>query len=85
MAQTYKSPLINNRPADFTDSGIYADILFDPDDSLPTYIGLNLYCGASTASADWKIYKFDYSVSNTANTTHIQLAYGAWMNRATLF
>jgi len=79
---TYKMPLVNdNRPV-IADAGIYADIQFDPSDATPTYIGLNLTKGESDSALTWKIYKFTY---DSGDTTRIQLAYGAWSNRASLF
>ena len=78
----YKIPNINNKPPQLADMGFYADIRFDPDDSQPTYIGLNLVKGADTAGTDWKVYKFTYS--GTA-VTRIQLAYGSWDGRVALF
>ena len=82
---TYSIPEINNRPPQPVDMGYWADIRFDEDDSLPTYIGLNLTTNAATTSTDWKVYKFEYSGSNTGNATRIQLAYGSWDGRAALF
>ena len=79
---TYRIPKINNLPPVMADAGFYADIRFDPSDATPTYIGLNVTNGADTASEDWKIYKFTYSVSDV---TRIQLAYGSWDNRVSLF
>ena len=80
---TYQLPInINGRPPQPVDLGYYADIRFDPDDSQPTYIGLHLTKGADIIDNGWKVYKFFYSGSNT---TEIQLAYGSWSNRATIF
>ena len=80
---TYQIPNINNKPPQLTDSGFYSDILFDPDDSQPIYIGLNVTNGADTTlDTSWKVYKFTYSGTNI---TRIQIAYGAWDNRASLF
>jgi hypothetical protein len=78
---TYQIPNINNKPPQLADLAFYADIRFDPDDSQPTYIGLNVLNGAATSSTDWKIYKFTYSGSNT---TRIQVAYGSWDGRVAL-
>jgi hypothetical protein len=64
------------------DLGSYADIYFDPSDSKPDYIGLNMLLNASTAGSDWKVYKFTYSGDSS---TRIQFNYGAWNNRASLF
>lgn len=58
------------------------DIRFDPDDSAPDYVGLNLKNSALTSSEDWLVYKFNYSGSNV---TRIQKARGSWDNRASLF
>jgi hypothetical protein len=80
--ETYRLPTVNNRPLTPSDLGVYADIRFDADDSAPTYIGLNLLKGAATSMTDWKVYKFTYSGSNV---TRIQLAYGSWDNRASIF
>lgn len=81
---TYSIPNINNKPPQLADMGFYADVRFDPDDSTPDYIGLNLDNGAAIESTSWKIYKFTYTPSTT-KVTRIQLAYGAWSNRAGLF
>lgn len=64
------------------DLGIYGDIRFDPSDTSPTYIGLNELVSASTASLDWKIYKF--TTSGTA-TVRIQMNYGSWDGRGSIF
>jgi hypothetical protein len=79
---TYNIPQINERPPQLVDLGYYADIRFDADDALPDYIGLNLVNGQATSEGDWKIYKFTYSGSSA---TRIQLAYGAWDDRVSLF
>lgn len=79
---TYQIPNVNNKPPQLADLGFYADIRFDADDSLPTYIGLNVTNGAATFASDWKIYKFTY---NGSNTTRVQTAYGTWDDRATYF
>ena len=80
---TYQIPNVNNKPPQLADLGFYADIRFDPDDSAPTYIGLNVLNGADTTlNTDWKVLKFTYSGSNV---TRIQTAYGAWDNRISLF
>lgn len=58
-------------------------ILYDPDDSQPTYIGINRSASASqTTSQDWVIFKFTYSGSNV---TQILKKRGAWANRVALF
>lgn len=80
---TYKYLPVNNFPPTVADLGFYADVRFDADDSVPVYIGLNTTNGADiTTDTNWKIYKFTYSGSAV---TRIQLAYGAWAVRATLF
>lgn len=60
------------------------DIRYDPDDSLPTYIGLNFGSyNASTSAATWTIFKYTYSSSKA---TRIQRRDNvAWDNRASLF
>lgn len=79
---SYQIPNINNKPPQLIDGGFYCDILFDPDDSAPNYIGLNLQQPALTSTKDWKIYKLTYS---GLNVTRYQVAYGSWDNRASLF
>jgi hypothetical protein len=79
---TYTIPNINDYKPKIVDAAFYADIRFDADDTAPDYIGLHETNGASTSTATWKIYKFTYS---GGAVTRIQLAYGAWDNRATLF
>lgn len=58
------------------------DVRYDPDESQPTYIGINSENGASTDSVGWVIYKFTYSGTNA---TRIQKANGTWDGRAALF
>jgi hypothetical protein len=78
----YKFLSINNRPVIPVDSGYYGTIAFDPDDSKPDYIGLHVSPQADVSSEDgWKVYKFTY---NGNNVTKIQMAYGKWLDRATL-
>jgi hypothetical protein len=79
---TYSIPNINNNKPQLADSGFWADIRFDADDSQPTYIGLHVTKGAATSDLNWKLYKFFYS--GTA-ITEIQLAYNSWDNRASAF
>lgn len=81
---TYKIPVLNDRVPQITDSGFYGDIRFDPDDQVPFYIGTHTDNGAATSDTGWKVLKFTYS-GTTGSTTRIQLAYGAWDNRASLF
>ena len=78
----YRSPIVGQQRAVASDLGFYADIRFDPDDSQPDFIGLNLSNGAAGSASDWKVYKFSYT--GTA-VTRIQLAYGAWDDRVSLF
>jgi hypothetical protein len=83
---TYNIPNINNKPPILADLAFYCDIRFDPDDSLPIYIGFNVLCGANTSTAtDWKLLKFTYATGDTTASTRIQTAYGTWNNRATYF
>ena len=79
---TYQFLPVNNRPPQIADLGIFADMLFDPDDSSPIYVGLHLTNGASQSDPFWKIYKFTYV---SGNVTRIQMAFGVWTSRATLF
>ena len=78
---TYQIPSVNNLKPQLSDAGFYADIQFDASDAAPIYIGLNVTKGAAD-STTWKVYKFTYSGTDV---TRIQLAYGSWTNRATLF
>ena len=78
----HRSVVLNFRPPQTGDAGIFADIRFDANDAAPDYIGLNVVADASTASTDWRIYKFTYSGSDV---TRIQMSNGAWMNRASYF
>lgn len=84
MAQesTYTREFINGRPPELTDAGWWADIQFDPSDAKPIYIGLHKLKGVSDSDSGWKIYKFTYSGDDT---TRIQLAYGQWTLRTSLF
>lgn len=79
---TYRIPVIDDRPPVLSDLGFYADIRFDASDAAPDYIGLNSIKGAADDDNDWKIYKFTYS---GADVTRIQLAYGSWTNRTSIF
>jgi hypothetical protein len=79
---TYRIQPINNIKPQLSDLGFFADIQFDADDTAPIYIGMHLTKGASNSDTNWKIYKNTYSGSAI---TRIQLAYGAWSNRASLF
>ena len=81
MPTTYRAIDINHHTPQLVDSGFYADIRYDADDSAPTYIGLNPTNNAATTETDWKIFKFTYSGSNV---TRIQVAYGSWDGRAGL-
>lgn len=79
---TYRYFSINDKPPTPVDAGVHGDIQFDPNDSAPTFIGLNLTKGASDSDPNWKIYKFFYT---GVNVIRIQLAYGAWADRAIIF
>lgn len=70
-----------NQIVDFGGSNV-AYVQYDPDDSVPTYIGTNESADATDGSTDWTIYKFLYSGSNA---TSIRRKTGAWSNRASLF
>ena len=78
----HRSVVLNARPPQTIDAGIFADIRFDANDAAPDYIGLNVAANASTASADWRVYKFNYTGSDV---TRIQMAIGTWVGRASLF
>lgn len=82
MTKPYIRPLINNAPPQNVDLSYWADIRYDPDDLQPTYLGLHLDTNASTTDLNWKIFKYSYTGTNV---NRIQLAYGAWDNRLTLF
>ena len=84
MASSYRIPNIDNRPPQLGDLGWAGDIRFDPDDGTPDYIGLNVACGASTASNDWKVYKFYYASAASTTVAEIRLGYGTWAGRASL-
>lgn len=79
---TYRNEVVNSVKPSLSDLGFFADIQFDTSDAAPIYVGLNVTKGAADADTDWKIYKFTYSGSDV---TRIQLAYGAWSSRTTLF
>lgn len=82
---TYTIPTVNDYKPKLTDSAFYADIRYDASDAAPDYIGMHPTNGAATDgtdAVDWKVYKFTYSGSDV---TRVQLAYGAWDDRATLF
>ena len=64
----------------WADMGIYADIIFDPSDAQPNYIGLNMLVGASTSGNDWKIYK----ITPSGKDCDIQVLYGSFNDRNTL-
>lgn len=75
---TYKSQNINLRPPQLVDSSFWGDIRFDGSD----YIGCHDTNGASTADSNWKVIKFSYTGTTLER---IQVAYGAWDDRITLF
>ena len=72
---TYKIPSINYIKPQLADLGWAADVRFDPDDSLPTYIGIHITNGAATSDTDWKLYKFSYSGSNATRVQQIGRAH----------
>jgi hypothetical protein len=57
-------------------------ILFDPDDNLPDYIGMNNDPNASDDDEDWRLFKFYYTGSNVIK---IIKKTGSWTNRTTYF
>jgi hypothetical protein len=79
---TYQAPIVNSIRPQMSDSGIWGDIRFDPSDAAPNYIGLHVTNGASEDATDWKVLKFTYT---STDTSRVQLAYGSWTNRASLF
>jgi len=79
---TYDIININSRPPMLSDMGFWGDVRFDATEVTPDYIGLHKLRDAATTASDWKIYKFTYT-GTAAN--RIELAYGAWDDRATLF
>jgi hypothetical protein len=79
---TYSIPFVNGTKPVISDLGFFADIMYDVNDVAPNYIGLHINNGASQDDANWKIYKFTYS---SGAVTRIQLAYGSWTERVSLF
>lgn len=79
---SYKKQVVNRESIRVADLDFWGDTRFDPSDSSPTYVGNHLVHGAATSDPNWKIRKFTYAVGNI---TRIELAYGAWDDRATLF
>ena len=57
-------------------------VLFDANDSAPTYIGINEDADALTSATDWVVYKFLYSGSDV---TSVRRKLGSWDGRAALF
>lgn len=84
MSSTYRAEIVSNRPPQVVDLGFFGDVRFDPSDTTPDFIGLNVACGASTANTDWKVYKFFYADSTSTGIAEVRLAYGTWAGRATL-
>lgn len=58
-------------------------ILFDPDDDQPNYIGLNMRANADTGTSDWVVYKFTYN-AGTTTVARIQKLNGTWTGRVAL-
>jgi hypothetical protein len=79
---TYRIQEVNHQTVRAVDSDIWGVTLFDADDSAPDYIGVHLDKDAATSDPNWKVRKFTYS---GANVTKIELAYGAWDDRVSLF
>lgn len=82
MTTAYRRPVINDTPPQKVDMAYWGDVRYDPDDLQPIYIGQHLDTNASTTDINWKIYKYTYL---TTNVSRVQLAYGAWDSRLTLF
>jgi len=60
------------------------DVRYDPDDTLPTYIGINqISYDASTSDNTWIIYKFTYS-NNQVTRVQKQINV-SWDDRATIW
>jgi hypothetical protein len=59
-----------------------AYILYDANDSAPTYIGINTDVSAATSATTWLIYNLTY---DGANVTAIKRKVGAWDDRIALF
>lgn len=57
-------------------------VLYDPDDSTPTYVGTHDVADADTADSKWEILKYSYSGSNVIK---IVRRIGSWDSRASLF
>jgi hypothetical protein len=74
---TYRAPIVNGKPPQTVDSGVFQDTKFDPNSTSPTYIGQHVTKGASEGATDWKITKL--------TSTSAQVAYGSWTNRASYF
>jgi hypothetical protein len=79
---TYRPPIVNYKPPQLADLGLWGDIRFDASDAAPNYIGLHVTNGAATDLTDWKVLKFTY---DTGAVTRVQTAYGTWDGRASLF
>jgi hypothetical protein len=59
-----------------------AYVLYDANDSAPTYIGINADVSAATSEATWLIYYFVY---DGTNVTAIKRKVGVWDDRVALF
>jgi hypothetical protein len=57
-------------------------VKFDPDDSKPTYIGINKDADALDTASDWEVFEFTYSGDNI---TKIRKKTGSWTGRGSLF
>jgi hypothetical protein len=82
VTKGYTKPIIDNVPPQAVDIAYYGDVRYDPDDLQPVYLGLHLDKNADTTDNKWKIYKYTYTGTNV---TRIQLAYGNWDLRISLF
>lgn len=80
---TYSLASLNNLQVQPVDSSFWGDIRYDANDAAPVYIGMHLMNNVATSATDWKIIKFTYD--GNSKVTRMQLAYGAWDNRASLF
>lgn len=82
MTKAYIKHTVDNVPPQIVDLAYWGTIRYDPDDLQPNYLGLHLDSSANTSDTNWKVYKYTYTGTNVMM---IQLAYGAWYNRTSLF
>lgn len=61
------------------------EILFDPSDSRPIYIGVNQEFSATITSDQWQIFQFTYLTTTSSEVSRIRRTRGAYNNRVGLF